>query len=265
MKRVVLVLVASLLTCDAFAAPEPRPKVLVKFVVTAPEFIADLGDQKAACEREVAGAAAQQLGTDFPFLEWVTDAAADHQLTLTLNEQAGAGDVDTFVEYRGSDSNDPPPTHLIYSWLDPRDRDDPRPVISGLRDKVKKDIKSSSGELKGYFTSKVPIAKRVEIEGERVIVPVSGVHADSTSLINVRFVALNQPGAMQLQDAMEYAPRGIFCAVSSFSGAGITRNAWSNDIARILTDHASDIRVLMIDYRADAYPGARNGAVTTPQ
>jgi hypothetical protein len=254
----------AILIAGAVAAqPTPPPKVLVRFVVESELFREDLGADRARCEAEVAGAMRTTLAEVFPFLDWVTAGPAEQTLTATLRDQAGSGDLDAIVVYEGSVASGNRPSHKLYNWFDPRDRD-PEPLIADLRRKMAADIRSSQRELKEYFAGQVPLARRVDVDTthQRVIIPVSNVDANLSSVLRVNFERANFPGFMFLGEAQP-ASNGIVCAVTRFSHGSKDVNRWDGSIPSFMQS-ASKVLVLMAEYR-QSFAGTDNGSVTNPR
>ncbi|MEK6375041.1 MAG: hypothetical protein AABO58_20410 [Acidobacteriota bacterium] len=230
MTRLASAVLVMLIAIPAMAEP---PKVDVRFVIEAREFVDGLGKSRSTVERALSVLLLDECRTQksFPFIQWVNnDAAAPNRLVAALvQRKAGAG-VETLIEYRATFKiGSPPPTlqEVVYRWFDAKNADVADAVRPWLEKKIRKQFADAAfrAELLRYFVSQITLADRVDLDNvtRRVFVPVpaSQLLADEThSELAVSFFGKSdgRPGAMTLGQPQDYPQAGgVLCLIKTFN------------------------------------------------
>ena len=264
MKRLSLLLVAvsSLVSVPAFAAAEPKPKVLVSVVIDAPLLKSRLGDQLAVASAEASAAARAELQRQMPYLDWVTTGPAAQQFTATIKQRPEGPDLAMTVEYRGSVSRGEAPLSVLFEWWN-QPPIEPAPLKEALTKRLVEDVRLRQPQLESYFATHVPLVTRVEVDPthQRVIVPIAGVIPEDESKLRVDFTRGGLPGFLVLSDATPFGDNGILCVVERFSDPPVLSNSWHHQVPRVTA--ARDIKVRMSVFRKPVYANTSSGAGNT--
>jgi len=254
------------------------PKVDVRFVIEAQQFIDGLQGSRASVER----AATQTLldecrnQKNFPFLLWVNgDATVTNRLVVALVQRRAGGDFETLIEYRGTTKSGAMPPALqkvVYRWFDAKNAETAEIVKAHVRDVIHKQFDSDQfrSDLLRYFISQVPLAESVDLDmrGHRVLVPVAAaaLQADEQqSELSVSFFGKSdgRPGRMTLRQPLDYPQRGVLCLIKEFDFVDAPLAGWSDRIPQVFTpSKVRDVRVTMSAYVPKWIPGVRDGSLT---
>src|SRR5258707_4895094 len=168
MKKVGLPLLLVLFAATAAAEP---PKVDVRFVVEAQQFIDELQESRRDVERALTQTLLDECRNQksFPFIHWMNgDAAAPNRLAVALVQRRAGGDFETILEYRGTTKSGAMPPALqevVYRWFEAKNADTAEIVKARLQQKIRDQFASEKfrKELLRYFVSQVPLAERVDL------------------------------------------------------------------------------------------------------
>ena len=278
MKRLVLALLVLPLAAAAMA---DAPRVDVRFVVEAKQFVDGLGNSRKSVERAMTQLLLSECidPKSFPFLQWVNgDATAPNRLVVALVERSSGGDVETRIEYtatingsalpKGTDLGD-----TVYRWFEAKNVDNADILKARLQKKIHAQFASESfrRNLLRYFVSGIPLAENVALAGHRVIVEVPAkilrAKADE-SVLGVSFFRKSdgQPGTMTLGDPLDYPERrGVICRITDLNFDDLRlADGWHPRIPEVLgPSKVRDVRVMVIKYTPGWFPDSHFGTVTS--
>ena len=272
---------ALLLLPIAAAAMADAPRVDVRFVVEAKQFVDGLGNSRQSVER----AMTQRLLTEcsdpksFPFLQWVNgDATLPNRLVVALVEKKSGGDFETRLEYRATINGGalPPAGDLgesVYRWFEAKNLDNADILKARLQKKIHAQFASESfrRNLLRYFASRIALAENVDLAGHRVIVqvPAKTLQAkEDESELGVSFARKSDglPGTMTLGEPLDYPERGgVLCRIKDLNfGDLLLADGWHPRIPEVLgPSKVRDVRVVMKKYVPKWFPDSHLGAVTS--
>lgn len=277
MKKVVLPLLVVLLAATAAAEP---PRVDVRFVVEAQQFIDELQESRRDVERALTQTLLDESRNQksFPFIGWMNgDAAAPNRLAVALVQRRAGGDFETILEYRGTTKSGAMPPALqevVYRWFEAKNADTAEIVKARLQQKIRDQFASEKfrKELLRYFVSQVPLAEGVNLDTAThhvlVGVPAMTLQADEqASELAVSFYGKSdgQPGTMVLRDPLDFPRRAaVSCRIKDFNFAGVLLSGdWSDRIPQVFgPSKVRDVRVTMFTYVPKWFAGSRGGSVT---
>ena len=261
----------------AAALAEP-PKVDIRFVIEAQQFVDGLQTSRASVERAVTQTLLDKCRNQksFPFLRWVNgDPAVENRLVVALVQRRAGGDFETLVEYRGTTKSGAFPPALqqvVYRWFEAKNAETTELVKRHLQAAIRNQFESDKfrNDLLRYFVSQVPLAVSVDLDtrGHQVVVPVAGtaLQADEQqSELSVSFFGKSdgRPGRMTLRDPRDYPQRGVLCAIKEFDFVEPPIPGWSDRIPQLFTvSRVRDVRVTMSRYVPSAFAGVREGKLT---
>jgi hypothetical protein len=265
----------ALLLCAAAAAADDRPKVDVRFVVTAPLYLESdaFKAQRASIESELTQLLLTKAADAraFPFIQWVHDDAAKSRLTATLLQRFTGDDFEVVLQYKATlpdlTLTNEPPEPVIYQFWEPKFIDDPDIVLAAVRDRLTADFTDSTfiAKLHLYFASHIPIAKKVDVRPPRgVVVHVAGgsLNADrDASELRLHFYRItdNLPGDFKLKNPTDWSPNGVICdSVGEFDGQDIA----NIDLKSLLEKKARNLAVTIKTYVPS---GTTGGSLRTDQ
>jgi hypothetical protein len=267
---------ALLLVPIAAAAMADAPRVDVRFVVEAKQFVDGLGNSRKSVER----AMTQLLLTEcsdpksFPFLQWVNgDATVPNRLVVALVEKKNGGDFETRIEYRATINGGGLPPDLgesVYRWFEAKNLDNADILKARLQKKIHAQFASESfrQNLLRYFVSRIALAENVGLAGQRVIVAVPALKAkEDESELGVSFFRRSdgQPGTMTLGEPLDYPERGgVICTIRHLNSADLQTDGWHPRVPEVLgPSKIRDVRVMMKKYVPKWFPDSHLGAVTS--
>lgn len=272
---------ALLLVPIAAAALADAPRVDVRFVVEANQFVAGLGNSRASVERAMTQLLLAECADpkSFPFLKWVNgDSATPNRLVVALVEKRSGGDFETRLEYRATISGGALPAaadlgETVYRWFEAKNLDNADILKARLQKKIHAQFASESfrRNLLHYFVSRIPLAENVDLAGERVIVQVPGrtlQAKEDESELGVSFARTSDglPGTMTLGEPLDYPARGaVLCRIKDLNFADLLlANGWHPRIPEVLgPSKVRDVRVVMKKYVPKWFPDSHHGAVTS--
>ena len=261
---------------SAAALADP-PKVDVRFVIEAQQFVDGLQSARAGVERALTQTLLDECRgqKSFPFLRWVNgDATAVNRLVVALVQRRAGGDFEAQIEYRGTTAAGALPPDLqkvVYRWFEAKNAETAEIVKAHLRDEIHKEFESEKfrNDLLRYFISRVPLAESVNLDerSHRVLVPVTAaaLQADEQSELAVSFFGKNdgRPGRMMLREPLDYPQHGVLCAIKEFDFVLPSLAGWSDRIPEVFgTSKVRNVRVTMSTYVPKWFPGARDGSLT---
>jgi len=276
MKRFAL---ATLLSIAAVAAAGEPPKVDIRFVIEAQQFVDGLQASRASVERAVTQTLLDECRNQksFPFVRWVNgDPAAENRLVVALVQRRAGGDFETLVEYRGTTKSGAFPPALqqvVYRWFAAKNAETTELVKRHLQAAVHSQFENDKfrNDLLRYFVSQVPLAESVDLDtrAHQVVVPVAGtaLQADEhQSELSVSFFGKSdgRPGRMTLREPRDYPQRnGVLCAVKDFDFVEPPTAGWSDRIPQLfIVSKVRDVRVTMSAYVPRPYAGVHDGKLT---
>jgi len=272
---------ALLLVPLAVAAMADAPRVDVRFVVEAQQFVDGLGNSRKSVERAMTQLLLAECNDpkSFPFLNWVNgDAAAQNRLVVTLVESKSGGDFETRIEYRATINGAglPPERDLgesVFRWFEAKNVDNSDILKARLQKKIHAQFASESfrANLLRYFVSNIPLAENVALAGHRVIVqvPAQTLRAkEDESELKVSFSRKSdgEPGTMTLGEPLDYPERGaVLCPIKDLNYADLHLvDGWHPRIPEVLApSKVRDVRVTMIRYVPKWFPDSHLGTVTS--
>lgn len=275
MKRLACAVVMVLITTPASA----DPRVDVRFVIEAQQFVDGLGTARQSVERALTQTLLDECRDkkSFPFLGWMNgNAAAPNRLVAALVQRHSGGDFEALIEFRGTvlNGNLPPVLQtVVYRWFEPKNADTPEIVKARLQKEIHDQFKEDTfrSQLLQYFASHVPLANHIDLDGHQVIVPVPGtiLQADETkSELTVTFFGKinGQPGTITLQEPLDYPQRsGVRCRIKDFNFADVSPlvGGWNEKIAQVFgMSKVRDLRVTMSIYTPRPFADSVHGTVT---
>lgn len=255
--------ILALFCCVSAAAspPEPKPKVRLTFLIEGDAIKGALGEQPSAYMTEVETAAKCILEKQFPYLEWVTSGNPLHSLTLVLMERQAVLDLEHALQYRASVRLGDPPTHAIYTFDDPAP--DPKDLQADLLDRIKKDLTKSEAETRRHFASQVPLVRRIGIDNQSVILPVTGISAEQAHFQVSFMEGTARRGAVLLTTPLDAPEKGIYCAIDNFDYPPDISNArWHSGIPKVIREKGQNVTVTVKDFTPRAHENTSGGTVT---
>src|SRR6185436_8611877 len=170
---------------SAAALAEP-PKVDVRFVIEAQQFVDGLQGSRASVERALTQTLLDECRDQksFPFVKWSNgDAAATNRLVVALVQRRAGSDFEMLIEYRGTIKGGamaPALQEVVYRWFEAKYADTAEVVKARLQKRLRDQFANEPfrKSLLRYFVSQVPLAETVDIDvpGHRVIVPVAAMN-----------------------------------------------------------------------------------------
>jgi hypothetical protein len=274
MKRLGLAL---LLVPIAVAAMADAPRVDVRFVVEAKQFVDGLGNSRRSVERAMTQLLQAECSDQksFPFLQWVNgDAAAPNRLVVALVERPSGGDVETRIEYRATINGGGLPEgdlgESVYRWFEAKNVDNSDILKARLQKKIHAQFASESfrRNLLRYFVSGIPLAETVGLAGHRVIVQVPAKILQDESELKVSFSRKSdgEPGTMMLGEPLDYPERGgVLCRIKHLNfGDLLLVDGWHPRLPEVLgPSKVRDVRVMMTKYVPKWFPDSHLGSVTS--
>ena len=271
---------ALLLVPIAATAMADAPRVDVRFVVEAKQFVDGLGNSKKSVERAMTQLLLIECNDpkSFPFRQWVNgDGAVPNRLVVALVEKKSGGDFETRLEYRATINGGalPPAGDLgesVYRWFEAKNLDNADILKARLQKKIHAQFASESfrQNLLRYFVSRIALAQNVDLAGHRVIVqvPAKTLQAkEDESEFGVSFVRKSDglPGTMTLGDPLDYPERGgVICTIRHLNSADLQTDGWHPRIPEVLgPSKVRDVRVVMKKYVPKWFPDSHLGAVTS--
>jgi hypothetical protein len=271
---------ALLLVPVAVAAMADAPRVDVRFVVEAKQFVDGLGNSRKSVERAMTQLLLAECSDpkSFPFLQWVNgDAAVPNRLVVALVEKKSGGDFETRIEYRATINGGalPPAGDLgenVYRWFEAKNLDNADILKARLQKKLHAQFASESfrTNLLRYFVSRIALAETVGLAGQRVIVEVPGKTLQANedeSELGVSFSRKSDglPGTMTLGQPLDYPERGgVICTIKHLNSADLQTNSWHPRVPEVLgPSKIRDVRVVMKKYVPKWFPDSHLGAVTS--
>jgi hypothetical protein len=245
------------------APPEPKPKVRLTFAIEGEAIRTALGAQATAYETKVATEVKCLLEKQFPYLDWVTSGSAPYELTLTMQQRQDVFDHVHSLQYRASIRAGDPPTHTMYEFSDPVP--DPKDLQADLLKRIKADVKKSEEQTRTHFASHVPIVRRIAIENQFVLLPVTGIQAQ-TALFQVDFLdGTAHLGGIRLGTPHD-APqkKGIYCPIDEFTfPPTLDRVRWDDAIPEVIRKNGNSVAVRVKSFTPRAHENTSRGAVTS--
>ncbi|HEX8155346.1 MAG TPA: hypothetical protein VF698_19590 [Thermoanaerobaculia bacterium] len=272
MKRLALALF--LVPMAAMADP---PRVDVRFVVEAKQFVDGLGSSRRSVERAMTQLLLAECSDpkSYPFVQWVEgDAAAPNRLVVALVEKKSGGDFETRIEYRGTINGsalaDGGPGESVYRWFEAKNVDNADILKARLQKKIHAQFTSAAfrADLLRYFVSGIPLAENVNLAGHRVIVPLPAKTLQDESELKVSFARKSdgEPGTMMLGEPLDYPERaGVLCRITRLNfGDLVLVDGWHPRIPDVLgPSKVRDVRVVMNKYVPQWFPDSHRGSVTS--